>query len=75
MTGRRQFGGVTYVCTMDGPLVIPNPDCPNAAEHAPQPRGYTAWWAWADRMAETHDQRECEGCGRWLIVVPKEVVS
>ncbi len=54
----------------DGPLVVANPDCPNAAAHEPQPTGYVAWHQWAGRMARTHTQRKCDGCGLHNIWVP-----
>lgn len=61
-----------FICTDDGPLTNPNPDCPNADLHTPQPKGYVALSNWADEMLETHDQEECSGCGRLYIWVPKE---
>ena len=45
----------------------PEPPCPNAAEHTPAPADYLGWFSWAERMNRTHDQRRCEGCGRWAI--------
>jgi hypothetical protein len=41
--------------------------CPGAHLHTPQPRRYDAWHEWAERMAETHDQRRCATCGFWTI--------
>lgn len=59
------------ICTPDSPLTDPNPDCPNAAEHTPQPAGYIAWHDWAARMDHTHYRRQCPGCGLRVIHVPK----
>lgn len=39
--------------------------------HTPQPDGYHEWYSWAEKMSETHDQRQCRGCGLWSIWVPK----
>lgn len=45
-------------------------DCPNAAEHTPQPAGYLAWHYWAGRMYRAgHRQRRCPGCGLLAIWV------
>ena len=41
--------------------------CPQADQHTPAPTGYLGWWEWADEMSETHVERKCPGCGRWLI--------
>lgn len=51
----------------------PRLTCPNAAAHTPEPKGYLAWHAWAARMAETHHQIRCSGCGRYAIWVPGRV--
>lgn len=64
--------GRGFICTADGPLAIPFPDCPDAALHTPEPTGYLAVMEWADEMMETHDQARCPGCGRLVIWVPKE---
>ncbi len=60
----------TIVICGGGPLVVPNPDCPNATAHEPQPTGYVAWHQWAGRMAQTHKQRKCDGCGLHNIWTP-----
>jgi len=39
--------------------------------HTPDPDGYLQWHAWAERMAATHVQRQCKGCGLWAIWEPK----
>jgi hypothetical protein len=46
---------------------VPDPPCPNEAEHTPCPVGYLAWHAWASHMSRTHGQRKCPDCGRWAI--------
>lgn len=47
--------------------MTPVPDttskCPLRATHTPDPRGYGDWFAWAAKMATTHTQVRCEGCG------------
>ncbi len=45
--------------------------CPNAEDHTPCPSSYLAWDEWAQRMAKTHRQSRCPGCGLWKIWVPK----
>lgn len=46
----------------------PVPADPAACEpHTRQPANYLGWHAWAERMAKTHDQRQCSGCGLWAI--------
>ena len=47
------------------------PECPNGAEHTPSPLGYLEWHAWAERMAKTHYQVRCTGCGLWTNWLPK----
>jgi hypothetical protein len=42
-------------------------NCPQAAGHTRQPRGYQAWHEWAAKMAGTHTQHQCPGCGLWMI--------
>jgi len=61
-----------YLCgTGNSPLVDPQPACPRASEHTPQPASYLDWHEWARRMSKTHRQRRCEGCGRLNVWVPK----
>lgn len=48
------------------------PECPNAANHTPDPEGYLQWHAWAARMARTHRQVQCADCGRLAIWIPKK---
>jgi hypothetical protein len=57
---------------MTGSMVLPNPDCPNSAAHELRPKGYLAHSAWADEMAETHEQQQCPECSLWVIWVPKQ---
>lgn len=45
--------------------------CPHFEDHTPSPDGYLAWHDWAGKMARTHRQERCAGCGRWAIWVPK----
>lgn len=46
--------------------------CPHFEDHTPRPEGYLAWHAWADRMAKTHRQEKCPGCGLYAIWMPKK---
>lgn len=46
--------------------------CPQAHLHTPCPQGYLAWHEWAEKMAKTHQQRQCPGCELWVIWEPKE---
>ena len=52
-------------------LAAEPPTAPGCEPHEPQPRGYIAASNWADLMMQTHDQRRCRGCGKWLIWEPK----
>lgn len=45
--------------------------CPHADRHAIAPEGYIAWHSWAARMAKTHTQKRCPGCGLWKIWIPR----
>lgn len=47
--------------------------CRNGAAHwqGPEPSGYRNWHEWAERMATTHVQQRCPGCGLWVIWTPK----
>ena len=48
------------------------PVCSTPEQHTPnQPRDYIGWSEWAARMARTHKQVHCPGCGRLEIWVPK----
>lgn len=47
-------------------------DCPSRGQHTPAPRGYFEAHEWAERKLRTHRQRRCDGCGRFLIWVPKK---
>ncbi len=65
-------GYAVYIC--GGPSdvrVVPNPTCPSAAEHTPQPPGYTEWHEWAEEMGKTHKQQRCAGCHLLNIWAPK----
>lgn len=53
------------------PRPSPEPSCPNEAEHTPCPTGYADWWSWCERMNRTHEQRVCDGCGRYAIWYPR----
>ena len=71
---KRRAGYKTYLCTDEEPLSmweVPYPECPNAAAHTKNPRGYLAWHAWAESMGETNVQERCEGCGMYVIWKPK----
>lgn len=60
-----------YLDPVEGPLELPAPDCPNAAEHTPSPRFELHKYEWAERMMRTHDQRQCDGCGLYVIWTPR----
>lgn len=47
--------------------------CPLVADHTPGPTGYGSWRQWAEQMTRTHRQATCDGCGGWLIWIPKEI--
>ena len=64
--------GRVFVCTFDSLEVDPNRDCPTAHLHEPWPTGYIAAGVKADRLLETQDQHNCDGCGRPLIWTLKE---
>jgi len=36
-----------------------------------EPTNYVGWDDWAEKMSETHVQRECPGCGRLTMWEPK----
>lgn len=59
------------LCTLDYPHPIPNPTCPNAAQHEPFPTGYIAASDHADEMMKTHEQSQCPDCGLRAIWTPK----
>ena len=44
-------------------------ECPS--NHTLCPESYLAWHRWAEEKSKTHRQVQCEGCGRFLIWVPK----
>lgn len=48
--------------------------CPNRAAHTTGPDGYLAWHAWADMMAQTHEQGQCPECKLWVIWTEKAQV-
>lgn len=49
----------------------PSGICPNHEDHTLSPDGYIQWHAWAEKMAKTHRQEKCAGCGLFVIWVPK----
>lgn len=50
------------------------PEFPDECEpHTPDPQGYLQWHFWAERMAKTHRQRQCKGCGLWAVWDAKPV--
>lgn len=53
------------------PKPTPEPPCPNAAQHTPQPRAYVGWHLWAEQMGRTHNQKRCHGCGLFQIWEPR----
>jgi hypothetical protein len=67
----KRLKGSGFICVPDETLVVPNPDCPNVAQHEPFPQGYLAASEYAEKLMETHTQEApCPGCGLWLIWVP-----
>lgn len=46
--------------------------CPQKHLHTPCPEHYIAWHEWAEAISETHNQKECPGCGLWAVWEPKE---
>jgi hypothetical protein len=52
------------------------PEVPEECEpHTHCPDGYLQRDEWMEQMSETHDQRQCRGCGLWAIWEPKENVG
>lgn len=49
----------------------PPPRPTTCADHTYGPAAYVAAAEWAERMAETHDQRRCDECGLWKIWVKR----
>lgn len=45
--------------------------CPQEHLHTEAPDSYLAWQEWAAKMAETHEQEKCPGCGLFKIWRPK----
>jgi hypothetical protein len=35
--------------------------------HTKSPDSFPQWDVWAKRMAKTHVQRQCRGCGLWSV--------
>ena len=60
--GRRVSGGKT-----NAPGNNPRMPCADSKTHTKQPEGYVEWHDWAEKMAETHRQTQCTGCGLWLV--------
>lgn len=47
--------------------------CPLREDHVQgEPDGYLAWHEWAAEKSKTHIQRKCQGCGLFVIWVPKK---
>lgn len=44
---------------------------PRCVQHTEGPRGYVDFFAWAERMSRTHEQRQCPGCGRYVVWKPR----
>lgn len=55
------------------PIVARRPDCDPGCVEQQEPSGYVARAEWAEFMLETHDQRQCPGCGLWTIWEPRPV--
>lgn len=56
-------------CIRFGPR---RPDCDPRCEEYQQPTGYVEASEWAEYMLQTHEQRQCPGCGKWTIWEPKD---
>lgn len=56
---------------MTSPSLTGADDCDN---HTFQPEGYIEWHGWAEEMSKTHVQRQCHGCGLYMIWEPKPAV-
>ena len=69
--GRRLPGGQVFICDLgyhEGvPMVEHPPTTPECEPHMATPRDYIADSEWAAMMAKTHKQRQCKGCGLYLI--------
>lgn len=49
-------------------MIDPNPNCPHARLHTPQPGGYVEWFEWAASMNyKGHRQSRCPGCNRYYV--------
>lgn len=46
-------------------------ECSNPADHSPGPDGYDEWYAWLDRMEETHEWERCTVCGHLALFTPR----
>lgn len=65
-----------YICDLGynpgvTPLVTRPATTPDCEPHEPWPAGYIASSEYADLMMETHEQRACRGCGKYMIWEPK----
>lgn len=50
------------------PMITPAPSSPACEPHTPHPAGYLLDVDWtADMETAGYAQRQCSGCGRWLI--------
>lgn len=45
--------------------------CPRAELHYDLPEGYVAWHETVSKLAKTHRQSKCPGCGLWKIWTPR----
>lgn len=48
--------------------------CPLAAQHTEGPSGCIARQRWAARLAKTHRQVHCGGCGLLAVWIPRPLV-
>lgn len=66
----------SFVCDLgyseDTPLTPRPATTPDCEPHTPSPEGYVAFSEWSELMGATHTQRQCPGCGLYLIWEPKE---
>ena len=58
--------GIPQRVTLAGGHFVP--EFPDECEpHTDSPRGYLQWHDWAERMGRSHVQRQCRGCGLWVV--------
>lgn len=70
------MGRQTFICNLGyepGMKLTARPaTTPECEPHTPWPTGYIASSDYADLMMQTHDQRQCKGCGLYCIWEPRQ---